>query len=162
MTELPVLFLDVDGVLSPVRDSAPPGYEVSLIDGARVIWSPMHGEWLASLLERFDIVWATTWESDANRTIGPALGLPELPVVAFGPHRSGDTWKLAAIAEFAGERPCAWADDRLFADADQWAANRSAATLLVRPMPSIGLAKEHFMKLVDFAEGLSVGGERQT
>ena len=48
-------------------------------------------EWLAELRERYELVWASTWEEHANTYIAPLLGLPGLavPVGSHGKLRTG-------------------------------------------------------------------------
>ncbi|WP_112232642.1 hypothetical protein [Lentzea atacamensis] len=83
----------------------------------RVWLDPSHGPWLLSLAVAADadLVWATTWEQEANEFIGPRLGLPELEWIDFGgrgaDHRDGHHGKVPAITEWAGTRPIAWLDD---------------------------------------------------
>jgi hypothetical protein len=50
---------------------------------------------------------------EANTHVGPAIGLPELPVIEFSPDdlNRGGSWKWAAVAEYADGRPLAWLDD---------------------------------------------------
>jgi len=46
-----------------------------------------HSAWLRELSGVYDLIWATTWEHDANKHIAPRLGLPPLPVVEFSAYR---------------------------------------------------------------------------
>lgn len=76
----PLLFLDVDGPLLPF--GAGPKYEpsgggASTSHLARL--DPQMGPRLAAL--PCELVWATTWEQEANAAIAPRIGLPQLPVV---------------------------------------------------------------------------------
>ena len=70
----PFLLLDVDGVLNPIglqpSDLVPAGFDVHRLDGLRVLLAPEHGVWLRELSTAFKLVWATSWEHDANRLIG--------------------------------------------------------------------------------------------
>ncbi|MEM9204010.1 MAG: HAD domain-containing protein [Actinomycetota bacterium] len=138
--ELPVLFLDIDGVFNPLGVSSPPGFRTDYVDGFEVAISEAHATWLASLRGRAQLVWATTWEYSANRSMGPALGLPQLPVLEFNEGREGDTWKLPAVREWVGDRPMVWVDDELYSDAFAWAEARPSRTLLVRPSAYAGLS----------------------
>ena len=79
---LPLLLLDVDGVLNPY--AAP---------------------WLAELAARFRIVWATAWQAEANRLLAPLLALPELPVIRFPVVADQPIDKLPAVIGFAGDEP---------------------------------------------------------
>ena len=82
----PVLFLDVDGPLIPIGTEARPTADAAdKWDGvsnpllARL--DPAHGGRLSAL--GCELVWATTWMSDANEDVAPRIGLPELPVVGW-------------------------------------------------------------------------------
>lgn len=158
----PLLLLDVDGVLNPFAAGpvVPPGFTEHTLQGYRVLLTRRHGQWLDPLADRFEFVWATTWEEDANALIAPLVGLPtDLPVVSFADadvERPG-TWKLPAVAAFVGDRPAAWIDDDLGRDADEWAAARSVPTLLLRADPSVGLVRRHIDSLDRFARRLSRG-----
>jgi hypothetical protein len=119
----PLLFLDVDGVLNPVCPHPDADFDTHTIFGYAVLLSARHGDWLRQLADRYELVWATTWEDNANEHIGPALGLPPLPVVHFNGYRPqpGDprvplmelfsARKWAPILRYAQGRPFAWIDD---------------------------------------------------
>lgn len=159
----PLLMLDVDGVLNPfaVRPGTiPPGFARHTILGYPVLLTPRHGEWLRPMLQRFELVWATTWEHDANRLIAPIVGLPEdARVVRFGSiERIGD-WKIDAVAALAGDRPLAWIDDELGSDADRWAHARPFPTLLLRSDPGVGLVRRHVRAFERFADRVAVARE---
>jgi hypothetical protein len=62
-SSLPLLLLDVDGVLNPFAAPAcPPGYtEHEFFPGEEPVrLCAAHGPWL-QLVTRFQIVWATAW-----------------------------------------------------------------------------------------------------
>lgn len=91
-----------------------------------------------------ELVWATSWGHRANSTVGPAIGLPALPVIEFaGPHADDlPTWKYPAVARYAYGRPLAWLDDDFdlrAAARDAFLARRRAPTLLVPVDPSVGM-----------------------
>jgi hypothetical protein len=159
----PLLLLDVDGVLNPfaVRPGiVPSGFVEHTILGYRVLLARRHGDWLTSLADRFELVWATTWEEDANELISPLVGLPmNLPVIAFPAPQAPGTWKLPAVAAFVADRPAAWIDDDLGSDAQEWASLRPAPTLLLRADPSLGLVRRHIDALERFARRLSSASE---
>lgn len=89
----PLLFLDVDGPLNPYAakpEKRPEGYTTirvpppsATVPGSsrsyarplRLWLNPGHGTALLAL--GYELCWATTWMSDANRWIGPVLGLRE-------------------------------------------------------------------------------------
>ncbi|MFE7311521.1 hypothetical protein ACFU7T_00160 [Streptomyces sp. NPDC057555] len=120
--------------------------------------NPDHGPALLAL--GYEICWATTWMSDANKWIGPTLGLPELPFVDFGDallneRPDGVHWKSGPLAEYANGRPFAWVDDEQ-SDADHAhvAANHHAAALLHHVNPRIGLRNDDFTTLAAFAASI--------
>lgn len=66
--EKPVLFVDVDGVISIYGfdpDSRPPGAFLT-VDGILHFLSSAAGEHLRELAGVFELVWATGWEERAN------------------------------------------------------------------------------------------------
>jgi hypothetical protein len=158
----PVLFLDVDGVISlfgfsPGDGQALPG-ALHWIDGVAHCIPDTVGERLIRLADAFELVWATGWEERANEHLPFVLGLPfgALPCLTFdGRAVFGSAhWKVDAIDEFAGERPAAWIDDNLDETCVAWAEARSAPTLLVETSSSVGLTDEHVSLLLSWAEAL--------
>ncbi|MFD3502536.1 hypothetical protein [Streptomyces sp. NPDC058678] len=133
----PLLYLDVDGPLNPFAakpERRPEGYTthrmkpegwiaqhpgtpLAHVKPLRVWLNPDHGPRLLQLGDTYDLVWATTWGTDANTFIAPVLGLPELPVVEWptmhdaGPR--GTFWKTRHLVAHAAGRPFAWVDDDL-------------------------------------------------
>jgi Swiss Army Knife RNA repair-like protein len=155
----PLLLLDVDGVLNPLAvqppGHVPAGFGEHHLDGLRVLLSPDHGAWLTELAGEFDLVWATSWEHDADRLIAELIGLPRgLPVITFDSVQTGWLTKLPDVVAFVGDRPLAWVDDKLDADVHAWAETRVAPTLLVEPDHAVGLAPAHIAMLRTFAEHL--------
>lgn len=115
------LLLDVDGVLDPCfsngswrkrngRDGWIQRYAV--VDGQQYkqFLCRYHGKWLTDAAQEADaqLVWATTWNEDANSHVGPKLGLPRLPVIEVEPGK-----KPEAVAAWAKENDAtyAWLDD---------------------------------------------------
>lgn len=159
----PLLFLDVDGPLIPfgaTRQQLPDGYPV---------FEPEHGPVEAAgnpLVTRTDpglgprlralpceLVWATTWMSEANECLAPWLGLPELPVVE-GPEPSpedgagGLHWKTPALVRWASGRPFAWVDDEITAIDRAWVeAHHPGRALLHRVEAWRGLTGADFAAL---------------
>lgn len=147
----PLLLLDVDGVLLVVRSTViDADADDEAFDQSPTL-HPEAGPWLRELAGSFDLVWATTWEDLANRTIAPALGLPALPAIAFDMARHLPTPKLPSVIAWVGDRPCAWIDDDLQHDADTWAAGRSVPTLLVHADMTVGLERRHVDQLLAWA-----------
>jgi hypothetical protein len=159
---LPILFVDVDGVISlfgfPPDAGQLPG-PLHWIDGVPHCIPEDVGARLVTLAERFELVWATGWEERANDHLPHLLGLRvrELPCLSFdGRAVFGSAhWKLEAIDEYAADRPAAWIDDNLGGECREWARGRSAPTLLVETSPPVGLTDEHLSELLSWADGLT-------
>ncbi|MBP0449316.1 hypothetical protein J5Y04_07095 [Kitasatospora sp. RG8] len=174
----PLLFLDVDGPLNPYaaeHGRRPEGYTTVRIpreDGAagdpgrprarmrpeRMWLDPRHGRALLAL--DYELCWATAWMNDANRWIGPVLGLPRLPFVDFGEallneRPDGVHWKSGPLVAYADGRPFAWVDDEQ-GDADHAhvAAGHGAPALLHHVNPRTGLRHDDFAALAAFAASL--------
>ncbi|KOG87867.1 HAD domain-containing protein [Streptomyces varsoviensis] len=174
----PILFLDVDGPLSPY--AAEPG---TLSEGyttlaapeggwaaegnqglsvrrrpARVRLDPEHGREL--LLLDYELCWATSWMADANRWLAPVLGLPfvDFGAALFQDRPDGVHWKTAPLVEHARGRPFAWVDDEQ-SDLDQAyvTAHHRAPGLLHHVNPRIGLRADDFGALAAFARSLGAG-----
>jgi hypothetical protein len=157
--ERPLLYLDVDGVLNPLSPNAPAGFVRREAEGLPVWLSPEHGAWLRELAERYQLVWATTWEHLANEHLGAFFGLPELPVVEFSAYRRRsddprfgilqllESRKWAPILRHADGRPFAWVDDVI-----PMRVRRQAwphrAILLVPVTSAEGLTRAHVDRLL--------------
>lgn len=159
--ELPILFLDVDGVISLFGFDRDNGPELTFanVDGSPHWIATAMGPRLARLLPEFEVVWATGWEERANEHLPFVLGLKNLvlPVVSFdGRAQAGAVhWKLEAIDEYAGNRPAAWVDDNLDAECERWAASRGPDTLLVQTDPAVGLVDSQVGLLLRWAARLA-------
>jgi hypothetical protein len=122
------------------------------------VWlNPDHGPILAAL--PFDLVWATTWEQEANDFVAPLLGLPSLPFIAWPDPRpepeGGVFWKTPQIVAWADGRAFAWVDDEI-TDADvEWVrVHHGAPALVHRVDPRSGLTADDFDLLTCWAETL--------
>jgi Swiss Army Knife RNA repair-like protein len=164
-TNKPILFLDVDGVIS-LFGFAPgtgelPG-PLHWIDGVAHCIPGDVGQRLVTLADRFELVWATGWEERANEHLPFLLNLPfrDLPCLHFdGRAVFGSAhWKVEAVDEYAADRPAAWIDDNLGEECQAWAREREAPTLLVETNSSVGLTDEHVTTLLDWAEDLAQPG----
>jgi hypothetical protein len=155
----PILFVDVDGVISvfgfPAGESELPG-PFHWIDGIAHCIPNSIGARLGRLARRYELVWATGWEEKANEYLPLILGLPtrELPWLGFDGRAVFGTahWKLGPIEEYAGDRPAAWIDDSLDEECVVWAEERAAPTLLVRTESAVGLTDEHVERLLAWAD----------
>lgn len=156
----PILFVDVDGVISlfgfsPTGDQLPGPFH--WIDGVAHCIPDAVGARLARLAERFELVWATGWEEKANEYLVHLLALEtDLPTLSFdGRARFGSAhWKLDALDEFAGDRPAAWIDDNIDEECRAWAERRAAPTLLVQTETHVGITDEHVETLLAWAAEL--------
>ncbi|WP_405015616.1 hypothetical protein [Kitasatospora sp. NBC_01539] len=123
----------------------------------RVWLNEDHGRALTAL--PFDLVWATTWEEEANDFVAPILGLPALPFVPWPSPRpepaGGVFWKTPEIVSWAAGRAFAWVDDNI-TDADRAFvhAHHDGPALLHRIDPQAGLADQDFTLLADWAASL--------
>jgi hypothetical protein len=155
---LPILAVDVDGVISLFGFDQTPPAEVGsfhLIDGMPHFISTRAGERLGRLVDRYEMVWATGWEEKANEYLPGILGVPQLPVLHFGPDaRFGSShWKLGPIGDYATGRPLAWIDDSLSHHCYEWAETREEPTLLVPTESPIGIEDGHVEALIRWADG---------
>ena len=176
----PMLLVDVDGPLNPYAakpHKRPEGYEThrlltprwaaaerrrlteqglpdKRVKPLRIWLNPDHGPALAAL--PFELVWATTWEEEANDFVAPVLGLPTLPFIAWRSPRlepaGGVFWKTPEIVAWAEGREFAWLDDEI-TDADRaWVAkHHPAPALLHRIDPQRGLLPDDFAVLESWA-----------
>jgi hypothetical protein len=159
----PVLAVDIDGVISlfGFDESMQPGEaaakrapgEFHLIDGMLHCISLDTGPRLQRLAGTYELVWASGWEDRANDHLPGILGVEELPYLTFdGRARFGTAhWKLGALEDYAGSRPLAWVDDSLDESCYEWAADRSAPTLLVPTESDVGLLDAHVEALESWA-----------
>ena len=152
----PYLLLDVDGVLAIEGPNAGwQRHELIAGDGSlHSLWlRAAHGPWLRILAAKYELVWATGWQYDAPQLLSPLLGCPPMEVIEFStsPQIGARLDKLPDVAEFVGDRPAAWVDDELGNRELEWAQQRSAPTLLIRPDPAWGLTEAHVDELLRFA-----------
>ena len=154
--KVPVLFVDVDGVLSVFgfpHNGPAPGRFYS-VDGMPHCLAHGSGERLIRLASSYELVWATGWEERANEHLPHLLGLPgDFPTLSFDnePQWGAAHWKLSAIERYAGDRPAAWIDDNFNEACRFWASERQAPTLLVHTDPAVGLTDEHVIQLERWA-----------
>ena len=151
----PVLFLDVDGVISlfGYHPSGPAPGTFHSIDGIIHCIGSDVGARLARLATVYELVWATGWEEKANEYLVHILELPaDLPVLTFDGRAvfGSSHWKLEAIDDFLDER------------AEKWASKRQAPTLLVRTESAVGITDEHVELLLRWAAEHSAAATETT
>jgi hypothetical protein len=157
----PVLFVDIDGVISlwGLHSNDRPRGAFHNVEGVVHFVSADAGKHLLGLRDRFELVWCSGWEEKADDHLPHALGLPSgLPFLSFArnPGRGHGHWKLAAIEAYAGpRRPLAWIDDAHDDACHAWAAARGAPTLLVATTPATGLSSGHVDVLNAWARELA-------
>lgn len=144
--------MDVDGVLLIQPEIAPSDavpLQDPLFDDDIGFMFPAHGRLLQQVLEKADIIWVSSHHEEANRHIGPALGLPPLDWVHLaGAPRPRSTCsdlnaeRIGAIDNYFQGHPVVWVDDNTEkVDAD-WARERDATgdrTLIISPDSNKGL-----------------------
>jgi hypothetical protein len=123
----------------------------------RVWLNPHHGPALARL--PFDLVWATTWEEEANAFVALVLGLPEFPCIGWPSTRAepgdGVFWKTPEIVAWAEGRAFAWIDDEITeADRAGVKEHHDGPALLHRVDPRCGLGDGDFAVLTAWAVDL--------
>ena len=158
-SNLPILAVDVDGVISLFGFDEPPpagSARFQMVDGVVHCISLAAGERLNRLTEPFEMVWATGWEEKANEYLPNMLGVPELPVLSFaGAARFGSAhWKLGPLDEYTRDRPAAWIDDSFDESCYEWAEGRKEPTLLVPTESHLGLEEAHVAALEIWAREL--------
>jgi hypothetical protein len=160
-SDLPLLLVDVDGVISlfGFDPAQPPAGSFEMVDGIAHFLSATAGEHLRSLSADFELVWCTGWEEKANDYLPRALGLPaSLPYLTFDRDvgRANAHWKLGAIDDYAGpHRPVAWVDDVHDDACRSWSDAREGPTLLVGTEPAVGITRAHASKLRAWARALN-------
>ncbi len=165
----PLLLLDVDGPLNPflmnLATAEAKGYRLHYIQVGGTVYpvllNPRHGEALNELADVVELVWATTWEDDANELLAPLLGLPtDLRVIHFRTDlprdpRHGGCWKTAEIVEWVGQQSFAWLDDEVNRFDREWIATRTTAdVLLCNVSPGVGVTEEDFAAVRRWAESI--------
>lgn len=145
-----LVLLDVDGVLNP------------RLAAGRLHVSPERAALVRELAELGRLVWATTYPSVLAHDLGESIGLAErADAIAFpaeldaDPHRPAPTPKLHWVRRWLGRQHydrAVWIDDRLGADAAEW-ARAEASVHLVSPDPREGLLPSHLAEARAFLAG---------
>ena len=155
MPTKPLLFVDIDGVLSLFGfcpEQVPTRCSWHQVDGIVHLLSHEAAEHLQALEHHYEIVWCSGWKDRANDHLPHVLKVGPYPHLTFG--ASDGHWKLASVNAHAQDRPLAWIDDDLNDAVRAWAAERAAPTLIVETAPSSGLTAAHAERLRAFARSL--------
>ncbi|MEV4291231.1 hypothetical protein AB0K40_37475 [Nonomuraea bangladeshensis] len=110
-SDAPLAVLGVDGVVVLEGAARVPARLVRL--SARGKWTrdlrvpEGTREAVAHLASRYSVVWASEWGPNAHVALAGVLGLPATP----WPYLPVQFDKLAAIRQYAGDRPWVWIDD---------------------------------------------------
>ena len=159
-SDVPILLLDVDGVLNAVRMDLPEGWRRGTFNGFVLSWDPTVTARLRELHEsgRVEIQWLTTWTTNADRLLAEPMGLPRglktharadaAPIGFLGQLRGASGWWKLDLAREAAEaepdRRIIWIDDDLAvqaADTGEWLA-ANPHVLVVAPDLFAGLTHE--------------------
>lgn len=112
------IVIDVDGVLNSFSETEDSFWTTGYAQGNPfpLCLNKNHGQWLLELAEDTgaQLIWGTTWTTDANSQVGAQIGLPELTVPDFGQQgfrQSNAAWKAFGILAFVGDNPFVWFDD---------------------------------------------------
>jgi hypothetical protein len=158
VTDIPVLLLDVDGVLNASRAgwSAPPrsGWATSNDVWYRMRWEPRLMVRLRLLLDAgsLEIRWATSWVGDTDR-LEVLFDLPHLPSAwdPATPVPNIDAAKRGAATTLAAAgRRVIWVDDEAFVGWDGRAGLEDAGHLLIAPRSGRGLRPEDMDRIEEF------------
>jgi len=164
MTRKPLLFVDIDGVLSLFGFAHATDLDGiwTLVDGIPHFFSVAAAETLRALEPAFECVWASGWEEKANEYLPHVAQLGPWPFLTLDGHAAGPGssvrahWKLDAVERHAAGRRLAWIDDAVNDAVRDWAASRPA-TLLIETDPAVGLSAGDGERLRRFAAQAAAG-----
>lgn len=151
------LFLDVDGVISPVADNLAPttgfgDFRQAEVWGFAIWWSPMMISEIIDLSRDVQVRWLTTWGHEAVTELSPVLGLPEFPVEATLSlvDLSLPWWKLRAVQRH--QPPFVWVDDDIADSPEAQDYALETNSLAIAPFVDVGLTPDHIAQIRQFIE----------
>jgi hypothetical protein len=163
----PWLFLDVDGVVSPIPPPDQRGHRNRIVPAGYRTWPKamwdvyVHEDlavWGRELDSTFEVIWTTDWQEHAAPGIGDPAGLPTWPHLPLSHQnlrgmRSRVAHKAVAIMDLLERdpRPFGWIDDHLFHGGPKRVQEIELPTLLLRPNKYTGITREHVDALLTFA-----------
>lgn len=154
--EQPLLFLDVDGTVIPFGRQDGCRSEAAATEPYLAGMNPELGHRLAEL--PCELIWATTWEDEANTELAQQLGLPPLRVVHWPEPSSEDEledrwfnlhWKTRVLVAWANGRPFAWVDDEITGADIDWVAASHHGRALLRRVDSSKAITHHDLEALD-------------
>lgn len=159
-----LVLLDVDGVLNPSMNwnGKFTLHHITVGDDVYPVrLNPEHGPMLLDFAAEVDaeLVWATTWEDDANVEIGPRIGLPELRVMKLPSNPTQEVFneKFASVPAFAGDADWVWFEDVIYSHDTKWLKTCPdiGKFRVVQVSSSAGLSEKHIQQARRFFEGLT-------
>jgi len=149
LTQRRFVFLDVDGLLIPLRTR--PVASGRRSGGVRADLEGASGNPVLDRLDPQDgrrllaldcpLVWATSWMGEANEVIAPRLGLPDLPVVEWpdtdDQPAPGLHWKTMFPHRRGGRSPVRMARRRAHRRGSQVGRRTPSGTRVAAPSRSI-------------------------
>jgi hypothetical protein len=162
---VPILLLDVDGVLNAALLDLPEGWRRGTFNGFLLSWDPTVTARLRRLHDagRVEIQWLTTWTAMADELLAEPMGLPRglraharegFESTGFAGQLRGAAgwWKLDAARALASAEPgrrIVWIDDDLAEQAEdtsKWLA-ANGQVLVVAPDLFAGLTHEELNRV---------------
>lgn len=172
---IPIWFLDIDGVINSVgMPEAGDGVDPSLYSTIEVptsedvSWPITYSSKVVDFINEMsrsglvEVHWLTTWQQDAHRFLGPAIGLDTFP--AFDEPEMVDTgwWKESVAREALRNdpRPYIWTDDDLTIKiGDSMQRHFVQDSLLIGPSMRPGLTDKHLEAIRMFVSGRTQSSE---
>lgn len=159
----PYCFLDWDGVGNTVHANPETGHDYEAM-GYKIRVPKTFPANVERLIEKFDMVWLTTWEHHANEHHCKLFGWGEWPVIEWrsGGHHDHAEYKLDGLVEYLdlnGHRPFVFIDDQVNYEIGEkrqrdWFLHEHVTVpyLLLAPEHYVGLTTEETDAALKFAE----------
>lgn len=148
-TKAPLMFLDVDGVLSVLgsvsarRKSEYKRREVDLGRGVPKFHpTPRTKAFMHWAFRHFRVFWCTAWGAHANH-IAKWAGLDPAPSIPYLASKSD--WKLEGALQILSRYPysrAVWIEDGFYEDTKRWAKASQGTLTLIETKTSVGVTPE--------------------